>query len=414
MKPLHILVFEDRKDIASDWAGKICSSYPAAEVKTVGAEEFEELLQVVNLRRTEWRKDNHDCGMVVEHEVDEKDVVVVDYDLLEYSKTADTTGSRLAYLLRCFTTCGFIVVLNAHGPNIFDLSLSSPSEDFADLHIDGRQLENPGLWRSEFKGYRPWHWPVIPEVTGKFKLCVDDVRIHFEESVFDFFGLDRVIDAIPWRVHEFLTSNGTSAEGVTFRQFIELSHSGKETKDELVLAQMCRAAAARIGTLLNSIILPDQNALVDAPHLASRFPSLIKGGRETIETWDSLCNPTASDMSEILDERLEQYKFKQPHWLWRPAWYWPEISRDEEIEEVRDPWKSAEENVKWAFCENVSRFLPIECVQPFRALVSPPFMKRFLLNQRSAVAEKFVPKLGSQGILDPLQAKNEPEAMLNY
>ena len=119
-------------------------------------------------------------------------------------------------------------------------------------------------------------------------------------------------------------------------------------------------------------------------------------------------------MCEILDERLEQYKFKQPHWLWRPAWYWPEISRDEEIEEVRDPWKSAEENVKWAFCENVSRFLPIECVQPFRALVSPPFMKRFLLNQRSDVAEKFVPELGSQGILDPLQAKNEPEAMLNY
>ncbi len=416
MNQLRILVFEDRNEVAASWADAIRDGLGvgAVDVESATHDSFERLQNVTNLRRSEWRKDGHGNGMVGEHEADGKDVAVVDYDLLEYSTTYNPTGSRLAYLLRCFTTCGFIVVLNAQRLNIFDLSLRSPSEDFADLHIDGQQLGNPGLWRAEFSGYRPWHWPAIPGAGENFKRCVDDVRDHFEEPVFDFFGLDRVIDAVPWRVHEFLTPRGDPVEKVTFRDFIKRSDAGKEAKDELILDQLCRVAASRIVTLLNSVILPDQNALVDAPHLASRFPSLIKDRSETIESWNRLCNPTSWDVIGLLDERLKQYQFKQPHWLWRPAWYWPEINRDECIEEVRDPWKSGEANAKWVFCENVSKFLPIECVQPFRALVSPPYMKRFLLNRHSDVAAEFIPELGSEGILNPLGVTNAPEAMLSY
>ena len=418
MNPLSILVFEDRPDIATDWAEAVTSVLSTAkaevEVETVTSNAFEDLQRVANRRRTEWRKDGHGTGMVEEHEADGKDVVIIDYDLLEYSPTTNTTGSRLAYLLRCFTTCGFIVVLNAHRHNIFDLSLTSPSQDFADLHIDGEQLGNPGLWRVEFSGYRPWHWPVIPRVIGNFEDCIKDVKAHLDEPVFDFFGLNRVIDAVPWKVHEFLNLRGGPADTVTFQDFIDHSSTGREAKDKLTRAQTYRVAAARIGALLNSVIMPDQNALVDAPHLVSRFPSLIKAGNETIESWNRLCNPTESDVLGILDDGLKQYQFKQPHWLWRPAWYWPEIHQDESIEEVKDPWKSGGLNTEWVFCENVSKFLPAECVQPFRALVSPPYMKRFLLNQYSDAAAEIIPELGNQGLLDPLQVINAPEAMLSY
>ena len=414
MSPLKIMVFEDVDNVAANWAGSICGAYPAADVETATPDAFGRLLQVANLRRNEWRKDDHGDGMVGEHEADGKDVVIVDYDLLEYSRTTDTTGSRLAYLLRCFTTCGFIVVLNAHGPNPFDLSLSCPSEDFADLHIDGRQLGNPGLWRADFAGYRPWYWPVIPAATESFKRCVNDVRDHLEEPVLKFFGLDRVIDLVPWRVHEFLTGGGKPVEQVTFLDFVKFSHAGKEAKDELIPDQIWRVAAARVSTLLNSIILPDQNALVDAPHLVSRFPSLIKDGGQTIESWTRLCDPVGSDVHNLLDGRLEKYRFEQPHWLWRSAWYGPEINRDDGIEEVRDPWKSGEANAEWVFCENVSKFLPVGFTQTFRALVSPPFMKRFLINRYSDGAVKFVPDLGSRRILDPLEATYAPEAMLSY
>ena len=36
-----------------------------------------------------------------------------------------------------------------------------------------------------------------------------------------------------------------------------------------------RVAAARLGKWLERLVLPGQNVLVDAPHLVSRFPSLV-------------------------------------------------------------------------------------------------------------------------------------------
>ena len=232
MKPLSILVIEDRDEVASSWADAIRDGLGVAtvDVELATHDSFERLQRVANLRRSEWRKDGHGNGMVGEHEADGKDVVVVDYDLLDYSTTHNPTGSRLAYLLRCFTTCGFIVVLNAQRLNIFDLSLRSPSEDFADLHIDGQQLANPGLWRAGFSGYRPWHWPTIPNATENFKRCVDDVRDHFEEPVLDFFGLNRVIDAVPGKVHDFLTPRGDPVEEVTFRDFIKRSDARERSQ----------------------------------------------------------------------------------------------------------------------------------------------------------------------------------------
>ena len=416
MNPLNILVFEDRNDIASVWVDAIRDALGcgAGDVKSATQKSYECLQSIANRRRGEWRKPGYGNGMVDRHEVDEMDVVVVDYDLLEYSTTNNATGSSLAYLLRCFTTCGFVVVLNAQKPNnIFDLSLRSPSEDFADLHIDGQQLRNTGLWRAEFNGYRPWHWPVIPTATGNFHRCVEDVENNLDEPVFAFFGLDRVIDALPWRAHEFLTVSGRPAENVTFQDFIESPRAGNDAKDKLIPEQTWRVAAARIGALLNSVILPDQNALVDAPHLVSRFPSLLKHGSESFVSWNRLCDFKESDVVGILDDRLVQYQFQQPHWLWRPAWYWSEIRRDETIEEVRDPWRAGEARAEWVFCENVSRFLPIEYAQRFSALVSPPFIERFLLNRYSEGAVEFVPTLRDGTALDPLQPTNVPEAMLS-
>ena len=414
MSPLKILVFDDVDNVASGWATSIDRAYPAAAVEIANPDSFGRLLQVANRRRNEWRKDSQGIGMVCEHEADDKDVVVVDYDLLQYSSTIDTTGSRLAYLLRCFTTCGFIVVLNAYGPNPFDLSLSSPSEDFADLHIDGRQLGNPGLWNTDCKGYRPWYWPVIPEAVKSFNVCVNEAEQNLEKPVIGFFGLDRVIDWIPWSAVGFLSGSGKPIEAVTFRDVAESVRSGTANKDDLIPSQTARVATARVLTLLNSMILPEQNALVDAPHLVTRFPSLMGDGPVNLESLNRLCDPVGSEVPNLLDERLAKYRFQQSHWLRRPAWYWPALNRDESIDEVRDPWKASEANAEWVFCENVSRFLPVESAQAFRALVSPPFMKRYVLDRYSPIAAELVPELGTNEILDPLEAIYAPEAMLSY
>ena len=343
-----------------------------------------------------------------------KDVVVVDYDLLKYSSTIDTTGSRLAYLLRCFTSCAFIVVLNANGPNPFDLSLSSPSEDFADLHIDGKQLGNPGLWNTDCKGYRPWYWPVIPEAVKSFNVCVNEAEQNLEEPIIGFFGLDRVIDWIPWRAVGFLSGSRKPIEEVTFKDVAQSFRSGTANKDELIPSQTARVATARVLTLLNNIILPEQNALVDAPHLISRFPSLIGDGSVDLESLNRLCDPVGPEGAEPLGRTAGEIPFPKVSLAMETAWYWPALNRDESIDEVRDPWRTSEANAERVFCEDVSRFLPVESAQAFQALVSPPFMKRYVLDRNSPTAGELVPELGTNGILDPREATYTPEAMLSY
>ena len=224
---------------------------------------------------------------------------------------------------------------------------------FADIHIGSVQIGNPGLWQAPFNGYRPWYWPVVPDAKKNFEQCVTDVKKNLEMPIIKFLGLDRVLDWMPQRAWDFI-SGRQSIEDVTFNNFVKATHGGIDTRDKLDPEQVSRVAAARIGTLLNSIILPEQSLLVDAPHLVSRFPSLILGQCDDIETWNQLCNPVEQSIDDLLNERLKQYKFKKSHWLWRPVWYWPDINRDEGIEEVKNPWTVKE--IDWVFCEDISRF----------------------------------------------------------
>ena len=412
MNSLKVLIYEDedQSTIATTWADRIRGAYSEADVETVDTKNFQPLLELVNRRRTAWRDGGDD--MIESHDADSADIVVVDYDLLHYSDAADITGSRLAYLLRCFSECGFIIVLNEFGRNVFDLSLGSPPEGFADIHIGDEQIGNPGLWQAPFDGYRPWYWPVVPNARENFELCVNDVEKHLDLDtlILEFFGLDRVIDWIPRRARDFLLGK-QKIEKVTFKGFVESAHGGISAKDRLTPEQMARVAAARIVTLLNSIILPEQSILVDAPHLVSRFPSIIKDRRNDIKMWNQLCSPVDHGVDNLLIERLKKHKFPGAHWLWRPAWYWPEINKDGDIEEVKDP--GSIEEIDWVFCEDISRFVPIEFAQDFRAIVSPPFTKRYVFRSDSPGADSCVSQIGSGGPQDPSSVEYVPQAMFS-
>ena len=145
-----------------------------------------------------------------------------------------------------------------------------------------------------------------------------------------------------------------------------------------------RVAAARLLALLNGIILPEQSILVDAPHLVSRFPSLVRDGFQNMDGWNRLCDPINEEIDDLLADLLTEHRFERRHWLWKPVWYWPDINRDERIPEVKDPWTV--KDVDWVFCENISRFMPTALADDFRADVSPPFTKRFLFKRESPEA----------------------------
>ena len=414
MNSFEVLVYDDDLDLAKSWADKIeeriKDAYSDAVVKPSDGKAFQQLLTLINSRRKEWRKEEDKSGTIGLHDADTADVIVVDYDLLQYSDSVDTTGSRLAYLLRCFSKCGFIIVLNEFGRNVFDLSLGSPYEGFADIHIGDEQIGNPGLWQAPFDGYRPWYWPVVPNARKNFERCVKDVQENPDELILDFLDLSDVIDWIPRRAQDFLLGK-QKIEEATFKDFVRSAHGGISAKDSLIPEQRARVTAARVVTLLNSIILPEQSVLVDAPHLVSRFPSLISNQRDEIDMWNKLCNPVTHEIDNLLVKDLKKYKFQQPHWLWRPAWCWPKINKDEDIEEVKDP--GSIEEIGWVFCEDISRFVPIEFAQDFRAIVSPPFTKRYVFRSDLPGADSYVNQIGSRGPQDPSSVVYVPQAMFS-
>ena len=407
MSMIQVMVYDDSPEIAESLANKVRIACDHANVTAVKQETFQDLIGLMNRRRAAWRVDEGDMDSIESTNVDEADVIVVDYDLLRYSDEADTTGSRLAYLLRCFTKCGLIIVLNEYGTNTFDMSLRSPSLDFADLHLGAVQIGNPGLWSGSFEGYRPWHWPVLPKARLNFEKCVEDVRQNLDQPILEYLGLGRFIDWMPKRAHDFFLGSG-NMETVRFNDFVKQARVGIESKDELPPEFVARVAAARLLALLNGLILPEQSILVDAPHLVSRFPSLIRDGDQDIHHWNRLCEPLNEEVDELLIEVLTEHRFERQHWLWRSAWYWPDVARDERIAEVKDPWTV--KDIDWVFCENVSRFVPAELADDFRADVSPPFNKRFVLRRESSEALTFVSKVGSGGDQDPLIVEYVPQA----
>ena len=413
MNSLNVLVYDDITDTAERWGKAIKEAFPFPGVtaEVAGREEFQELLELINSRRKVWRDSDNPTPECEERPIDKADVVVVDYDLFEYSDTTDTTGSRLAYLLRCFSTCGFIIILNEYGKNVFDLSLRTPTSDFADIHVGDEQLGNPGLWKSPFRGYRPWYWPVVPSARENFEKCVREVQENLDKPILEFLALKRVIDWFPRRAREFLSVK-KKLEEVTFRDFVKSAHGGIAAKDSLIPEQMARVVAARVITLLNLEILPEQSVLIDAPHLVSRFPSLLSQGSDSIENWDKLCNPISSEIDVLLSDNLRQFKFQKEHWLWRPAWYWPDINRDEGISEVKEPWSFQETEL--VFCENISRFVPLAVAQDFTAVVSPPFIKRFIFKSDAAGAKDLVDQVGEGGASDPTRVEFVPEVALSW
>ena len=407
MNSFNVLVYDDEPQIAGDLAERIRSVHPDATVTSANVHDFNELMHLIHRRRKISR-----CEGIAEESgdpllADSADVVVVDYDLYWYEKTTDTTGSRLAYLLRCFLKCGFIAILNRDRvPNAFDSKLASSGEDFADLHTSSNQIDNPGLWQAPFDGYRPWYWPVIPDAKIKFEQCVTDVRDNYDTPILKFLGLDPFIDWMPRSALGHFEGEKEVQE-VTFKDFSKLTSAAIDPKENLSREQKIRVIAARITGLLNSFVLPSQNVLVDAPHLVSRFPSLIRKCADNIDTWNALCDPTNTEMDTLLADDLKNHQFKHPHWLWKPAWYWQDVNKDENFVEVRDPWAAKE--IDWVFCEDISRFVPLEFARSFIGDVSPPFTKRFVFNGEVAGAKEWVSQIGGGGHQDPSQVVYVPE-----
>jgi hypothetical protein len=373
-----ILFFDDNERFAQRWAKKL-ERLPIVngnfDVRYMTIPEFKQAKDELNERRNEARGGSRWHETDWNRCLDDIAILIIDFDLFKFNR--DVTAESIAYLARCYSRCGLIVALNqfSRKPH-FDLTLKGHPESFADLNLHDSQIHNQGLWKEPWKGFRPWIWPLLPQALEKHENRIKEVIPVLDKPILAFLGLDRISQLLPRSTVGFIESKGRKPEQTTFRQFVEESQQGLQARDKpLDEESIARVAAARIHKWLDRLVLPGQDILVDAPHLVSRFPSLLKGNPKARTAWKSVLTLRIPHTKLMRTELIEKFRFEKENWVSRPCWFWGDLSSCEEITEVKDPWTTIQK-ADVVFCEDVSAFEPRSETKEFVADLPSPFVRR--------------------------------------
>lgn len=388
-----ILVCDDNQQIARDWRSRIervCPDDFAAE--SLPQDRLVDIISQLEERRKNARKPRGPKVAWQPNKFDEADILVIDYDLLNLNGKGYLTGENLAYLARCYSRCKLIIGLNEFGTNDFDLSLRGHPESYADLNLGGQQVSNPGLWTSRWNGFRPWHWPLLPVALKAYERRVRELTGNLDDSIVSFLGLsDGDIQNLPRSTKEFLGRRNDVAK-TTFGEFVAASGNGLRAKDTpFDDDSVARVAAARIWKWLERMVLSGQDILVDAPHLVSRYPSLLKGPKTKLTSWDKTTSLDRGDKIGIDTAKLSKCRFRRDAWISRPGWFWKCVSKSSSISEVVSPWDK--EDSGFVFCEDLSRFLPRTAARSFVADLPSPFVQRFAADPSKRECRRFASSL---------------------
>ena len=290
-----VLVCDDDHSLAHDWVQEIrdvvTDAYhvlDAPDTKTIRSSAQELLLRRSALRQERVRIRER-CIF------DEIDILIIDYDLLHVDEdNAQYTGEGLGRLVRMFTECAIVVVLNQYLQAQFDLRLRGHLESHADLNIGAEFIAVPGLWREPpWTGFRPWKWQTLNGAVGTQRARQKVVQTQFGQSILNTVGMQsedasRLSDS----AFGFLSPNANSYQSlmeVTFQSFLRTASDGRDLR---ILADShqesaTRVASARIGKWLEREVLGGQDVLIDVPHLLQRFPFVLGDSVTNLDMWNS-------------------------------------------------------------------------------------------------------------------------------
>jgi hypothetical protein len=339
-------------------------------------EDFRKQMGVlIQRQRDARRKAKVDQEYDADSEFDRTAIFVVDYDLLRSDPDVEWNSETAAYLVRCFSQCGLIVGMNSPACNEFDLTLSEDVDSYADTNVVSKQLGNPGLWTEKRQAFRPWYWPHLIKELESFDKQTRIVRENLEESILQTIGLDSVAGSLSESITEFI-GNQKRIGKTTFADFMHSPNALHRKDKNANLETLCRVSASRISKWFHQKVLPGQNTLVDAPHLVSRFPSLLVGQASAISSWNKTTTFEDHRTLGIKHSKIEPFRFKTNVWFSRPLWFWRMIAEAENIEEIKTPWEKKKSRFK--FCEDASRFYTEEECDQFTAAVDSPYNRRWI------------------------------------
>ena len=350
-------------------------------VEILGEDELQNSMKILRARQDDIRNNRGVCPETTPF--DDTAIFIIDYDLLKSKAGGFITGEDLAYSVRCYSTCKLIVGLNQFGKNPFDLTLRGRLESFADLNLGENQLANPGLWNGDWgdarRTFRPWYWPNLSDALRAHVKRLEEVRESLDAPICDVLGFDSdVFRLLPRAVVQFIGKDKEDEPvNTTFRKFVTESGNGLRHKDSTISDEkvLARVGAARISKWLERLVLPEQDILVDAPHLVSRYPSLIANDEKGMKAWNRTAQLVDYRDLELDTDLIEPYRLKKEYWISRPVWFWDKLRECGQIREQTEPWLTVKPD--WVFCEDASRFHKRNVCREFLADTVSPFTRRF-------------------------------------
>ena len=391
-KPLEVRLIDDMPVLAEGWETRIKRVVRghALNIQVVDAQDtlprwMDVLTELQNAARR--GRSVSTSGL---KELDRTDILIVDYDLLGDSSKVSYTGEDVAYLVRCFSGCGLIVAVNQGSTeNYFDLTLSGKPGSWADLNISDPQLDNDGLWNSPWEAkFRPWHWPVLPDLVARHRQRVEFVHAHLNAPMLPALGFNpTLVDALPRATVDNVCGKLRDTGSMTFSDFVSKSGNALRPKDTLGTtaegqARVARVAAARASRWLEDYVLAGQEVLVDAPHLVARYPGLL--GREIgkVAAWNKAAQilPVGADVKKVgvWSRSLDAAAFQPSFWLSRPAWFWHKLAGLADIRDLRSSVAHSRSEGGLVFCEDVSAFVPRARARQFVSSVHSSYLRRYV------------------------------------
>jgi hypothetical protein len=390
-KSLKVVFIDDDDRFLDRCRERFSDSAPtgSVEIEKNDRDETRRAVRALDEMRKEMRKQKKVVKLRGAELFDDADIVFVDYDLLTLEETTALTGEDIAYLLRCFATCGIVVLLNPPdlGTNFFDLRLRRPFESWADVVLGADQLENSWLWAKKPSGFAPWLWPNLPDAVSRRRKQIKEAEGALDKSVLDLVGIPAEARIAMDHIMGEPVAASARDQFYSLRDFVIDSNycvHRKDRKDakeafEQDDQRVAHIGASRLSMWLEHVVLPTQSVLIDAPHLVSRLPGLLAGPLKNRTTWNRVCRRDHESLKDVLNERpLNAFRMKKQHWLSRPAWFWPLIAGAASYSEL-----AAVDEVPFVFCEDTSVFVDRDDAHRFVADVPAPAGFRFVEKPKS-------------------------------
>jgi hypothetical protein len=380
MTKLRVLVCDDDKRRADGWVSvleTVTAKCPCAVAAATVQELKDSTAELRNRQRAARPRGRRSSTGVATCQFDHYDVAFIDYDLLRIDHL---DGETLAYLARCFSEISVLIVVNRDRGDVFDLRLGGDPQSWSEVDISDRQLGNAGLWEEPWEGFRPWHWPLIPDTVSRFKRNVKKFVGLLDDPLETVLAMPEGTSAIlPAALWEFVT-HPKKGQKTTLRELVLASQTGVRTKDRITDENaIARIGVARLTRWLTQGVLPGEHLLVDAPHLVSRVPGLVTdSARSSADKLSQLC-VLSDDLPSFFDaSAVRRYGWNGNGLLDRPTWWWPSIAKDMKIPDIKEPWNA--KTLDFVFCEDISRFVPRSAARQFAAEILSPYSSRFVVN----------------------------------